>query len=160
MTTLGTTEEVKRETDEYGHETAEELGHEYVPPYAPPLKTAGTGPRLLRLETLSVSALECGAEGWLVLLESARALVRLQVDVLPLMHEDAFALIVPSLTLVLPLPNGGTDNEGVERETPARNPSRDSKGKGRATDDVDQQGEEEEEEYKEVPIEQRGIRIP
>ncbi|PIL28720.1 hypothetical protein GSI_08764 [Ganoderma sinense ZZ0214-1] len=149
MTTLGTTEEVKRETDEYGHETAEGLGHEYVP-----------RPRLLRLETLSVSALECGAEGWLVLLESARALVRLQVDVLPLMHEDAFALIVPSLTLVLPLPNGGTDNEGVERETPARNPSRDSKGKGRATDDVDQQGEEEEEEYKEVPIEQRGIRIP
>ncbi|PIL22967.1 hypothetical protein GSI_15664 [Ganoderma sinense ZZ0214-1] len=85
----------------YAHGTANGHGHGhghgYVPPYPPPPLPKGAagaaGPRFPRLETLSVSALVCGAESWRALLESARALVRLEVDFVPPMHEGAFGVL-------------------------------------------------------------------
>ncbi|KAI1794762.1 hypothetical protein LXA43DRAFT_883166, partial [Ganoderma leucocontextum] len=50
-------------------------------------------PRFPRLETLSVSALVCSAESWRALLESARALTRLEVDFVPPMLDGAFGVL-------------------------------------------------------------------
>ncbi|KAM5538590.1 hypothetical protein V8D89_007619 [Ganoderma adspersum] len=148
-------------------------GHGYVSPHPAPKSAGtgtGTGPRFPRLETLSVSALVCSAESWRALLESARALVRLEVDFVPPMHEGAFGVLFgtvraerrvappPPSALRLPtrsLPNGARGEEGevVVVGEPRRLDKGKGKGKARATDEDERAQEGEGEgEYEEVPI--------
>ena len=108
----------------------------------------------------------CSAASWRALLESARALERLEVDFVPPMHEGAFEDLFGTVQAerrvasdgALPdgrrlpmgsLPNGGR-GEGEEEVGKARRLDK-GKGKARATDEDEAEGKGEGE-YEEVPI--------